>query len=141
MAGKRQSVTQAKLTPRREDGTCGKCAGHLLDQGDALGMKCITCGRLAGPPPPPPPPTAEEVRAEVLAGLAKMYEAGDPAEFWKKYILFRDLAAILFTEPKTLQSWFSRGGYKTVIHRNPENGKRSVFVRIEDAKAVILARN
>ena len=105
----------APLIPRTTKGRCGTCAGLLTHDDDLSGDKCQACGRLAGPAPPTP----AEVRAEVLAELGKLYEAGDPAEFWKKYVLFADLARLVFTEPKTLQSWFSRGGFKTVIHRHP----------------------
>ena len=136
MVTKRQTGA-APRTPRTRAGLCGRCGGHIYHDNDLEADVCRQCNRQAGPVLLTP----EEVRVQVLAELGTLYEAGDPAEFWRSYVRFRDLAQIVFTAPQTLQSWFSRNGFKTVQHRDPETGKKATFVRIADAKAVIKARN
>ena len=130
--GKRGDV-QPTITPRRQDGRCGKCNGHVEDGGDGMGEKCLNCGRLAGKIP-------GEVRAAILKDLAALFEDADPAIFWSKYVSFGDLAQILLTERKTLLGWCARNGLKPKPRRHPDTGKRSLFFTIGEAQALIAAR-
>ena len=111
-----------------------------MDQGDGLGMKCVTCGRLAGPLPPPPPPTAEEVRAGVLEELTAMAVGLDRVTFWKTFILVNTVAEIIGMNSKMFRQWARMNSFDIVVKRNPNTGKRADFFTVETAKAVIKFR-
>ena len=72
--------------------------------------------------------------------LAELFEDRDPRVFWSKYVSATDFAALLLTERKTLLGWCHRAGIKPITRRHPDTGKRSLFFTVEQAKAVIAAR-
>ena len=128
----------AGLTPRRPNGTCGRCEGLVSDQGDDLGPKCSNCGRIAGPPPPP---TAEEVRAAVLSELADLAaEIIPPEQFWSTYVSLDDLAQVVGMQKKNFREWLRYNGYLPERRRNPKSGKWADFLLIDTAKAAIKHR-
>ena len=126
------------LTPRRKDGRCGRCSGHLGYDDDLEGDKCANCGRLAGPPPPP---TAEEVRAGVLSELTALADGMlSASEFWALYVSLDDVAAICGAHKKNFREWLRYNGYLPERRRSPVSGKWADFLLIDVAKAAIKHR-
>ena len=69
-----------------------------------------------------------------------MAQGLDPVSFWKTYILVNTVAEVIGMNAKMFRQWARLNKFEIVVKRNPTTGRRSAFLTVDTAKAVIRFR-